>query len=71
MRLVVPDGSALAQEIDSLLAGLPSQAASRPARPKGEPLAKPETLHGLPKPLPLGDVYKRQVDYIARQSTRR
>ncbi len=40
MRLGVPDGSALAQEIDSLLAGLPSQAASRPALPKGEPLAK-------------------------------
>ena len=40
MRLGVPDGSELAQEIDSLLAGLPSQAASRPALPKGEPLAK-------------------------------
>ena len=40
MRLGVPDGSPLAQEIDSLLAGLPSQAASRPALPKGEPLAK-------------------------------
>ena len=40
MRLGVPDGSELAQEIDRLLAGLPSQAASRPALPKGEPLAK-------------------------------
>ena len=39
MRLGVPDGSELAQEIDSLLAGLPSQAASRPALPEGEPLA--------------------------------
>ena len=40
LRLGVPDGSELAQEIESLLAGLPSQAASRPALPKGEPLAK-------------------------------
>ena len=40
MRLGVPDGSELAKEIDSLLAGLPSQAASRPALPKGGPLAK-------------------------------
>ena len=40
MRLGVPDGSELAKEIDRLLAGLPSQAASRPALPKGEPLAK-------------------------------
>ena len=40
MRLGVPDGSELAKEIDRLLAGLPSQAASRSALPKGEPLAK-------------------------------
>ena len=38
-RLGVPDGTALAEEIDTLLESSPSQAASRPALPKGEPLA--------------------------------
>ena len=33
-----------------------------PALPKGEPLAKPITLHGLPKPLPLGEVALRSND---------
>ena len=35
-RLGVPDGTALAEEIDTLLESSPSQAASRPALPKGE-----------------------------------
>ena len=39
MRLGVPDGSALAREIDDLLAGSPSQTASQSALPKGEPRA--------------------------------
>ena len=30
------------------------------ALPKGEPLAKPETLHGLPRPLTLGEVALRK-----------
>ena len=38
-RLGVPDGTALAEEIDTLLESSPSQAASRPALSKGEPLA--------------------------------
>ena len=33
-----------------------SQSASQPAPLVGEPLAKPFTLRGLPKPLPLGEV---------------
>ncbi len=40
MRLGIPDGSALALEIDRLLAGSPAQTASQAALPKGEPLAK-------------------------------
>ena len=39
MRLGVPDGSALAREIDDLLAGSPAQTASQSAPPKGEPRA--------------------------------
>ena len=35
----VPDGTALAEEIDTLLGSSLSQAASRPALSKGEPLA--------------------------------
>ena len=38
LRLGVPDGSEMAREMDELIASLPSQAASRPALPKGEPL---------------------------------
>ena len=38
-RLGVPDGTALAEEIDTLLESSLSQAASRPALSKGEPLA--------------------------------
>ena len=30
--------------------------------PKGEPLAKPETLRGLPRPLTLGEVALRSND---------
>ena len=35
--------------------GSPSQSPAVTALPKGEPLAKPETLHGLPRPLTLID----------------
>ena len=41
-------------------AGSPSQLRLRSAAPpKGEPLAKTETLRGLPKPLTLGEVALR------------
>ena len=40
----------------------PSQSPSVTAPPKGEPLAKPFTLRGLPKPLPLGEVAMRSID---------
>lgn len=44
-------------EVFFVLAGLPSQSRIRsPAPPKGEPLAKPETLRGLPRPPTLGEV---------------
>ena len=44
-------------EVVFVLAGSPSQSRIRsPAPPKGEPLAKPETLRGLPRPPTLGKV---------------
>ena len=52
--------SAIIGEFINTLAGSPSQAASRPALPKGELLTKPVTLHGLPKPRPSGEVAARQ-----------
>ena len=39
-----------------------SQSASQTAPLVGEPLAKPFTLRGLPKPLPLGEVASRSDD---------
>ena len=39
-----------------------SQSASQTAPLVGEPLAKPFTLRGLPKPLPLGEVALRSND---------
>ena len=45
LRLGVPDGTELAKEMDELLQdGLPSQSPAVTALPKGELLAKPETL---------------------------
>lgn len=44
LRLGVPDGSEMAREMDELIASLPSQAASRPALPKGEPLKEKANL---------------------------
>ena len=63
MRLGVPDGTPLAEEIDAILKeNTPSQTAPQSALPKGEPLAKPRTLHGLPRPLPLGEVDLQSKD---------
>ena len=45
---------------ESLQAPSPSPSVTAP--PKGEPLAKPFTLRGLPKPLPLGEVAMRSID---------
>ena len=52
--------SAIIGEFINTLAGSPSQAASRPALPKGELLTKPQTLHLLPRPPTLGEVAVRQ-----------
>ena len=51
------------EEIDAILKeNTPSQTAPQSALPKGESLAKPRTLHGLPRPLPLGEVDLQSKD---------
>ena len=47
-----------------------SQSASQTAPLVGEPLAKPFTLRGLPKPLPLGEVALRSNDGEGKPGTK-
>ena len=51
-----------AEGVHSPQASSPSQSPAVTALPKGEPLAKPVTLCGLPRPLPLGEVDLRSKD---------
>ena len=66
-----PKGGAIGMSVRlSFVQPLSLVASSSPAPLVGEPLAKPFTLRGLPKPLPLGEVALRSNDGEGKPGTK-